>query len=105
MGSSNIDEALSLDQAGRAPLHRRRGRFRRQARLDNAWAIHAVKAVGNYGEIFERNLGAGSKLAIPRGLNQFGRPAESSTRRRCGEEGSRSLFCVSRPPPPLRPPC
>jgi general L-amino acid transport system substrate-binding protein len=37
--------------------------------LDDAWAIRAVKAVGNYGEIYEANLGAKSPLAIPRGLN------------------------------------
>ncbi len=39
--------------------------------LDNAWAENIVKAVGNYGEIFERNLGAGSPLKITRGLNQL----------------------------------
>jgi general L-amino acid transport system substrate-binding protein len=39
--------------------------------LDNAWAVQAVKAVGNYGEIFKRNIGAGSALAIPRGMNQL----------------------------------
>ena len=32
-------------------------------------AANAIRAVGNYGEIFERNLGAGSHLQIPRGLN------------------------------------
>jgi general L-amino acid transport system substrate-binding protein len=32
-------------------------------------AARAVKAVGNYGEIYERNVGSQSKLAIPRGLN------------------------------------
>jgi general L-amino acid transport system substrate-binding protein len=30
-----------------------------------------VKAVGNYGEAFDRNVGAGSKLQIARGLNQL----------------------------------
>ena len=30
-----------------------------------------VKAVGNYGESFERNVGAGSKLGIARGLNNL----------------------------------
>jgi len=39
--------------------------------LDNAWAMRAVAAVGNYGEIFKRNVGANSPLAIPRGLNQL----------------------------------
>jgi general L-amino acid transport system substrate-binding protein len=37
--------------------------------LDNDWAARAIAATGNYGEIFDRNLGAGSKLLIERGLN------------------------------------
>jgi general L-amino acid transport system substrate-binding protein len=37
--------------------------------LDADWASRAIKASGNYGEIFERNLGKGSKLGIERGLN------------------------------------
>ena len=39
--------------------------------LDNAFAIRAVRAVGNYAEVYERNVGANSRLAIPRGLNQL----------------------------------
>ena len=35
----------------------------------NDWAVNIIKAVGNYGEIFERNIGAGSPLKIARGLN------------------------------------
>ncbi|MTV33228.1 transporter substrate-binding domain-containing protein [Rhodoblastus acidophilus] len=37
--------------------------------LPKDWVVRIVKAVGNYGEIFERNLGQGSPLKIPRGLN------------------------------------
>ena len=37
--------------------------------LDREWAGRAVKAVGNYGEIFNRNVGADSPLKLPRGLN------------------------------------
>ncbi len=37
--------------------------------LDREWAARAVKAGGNYGEIFERNVCAGSPLKLPRGLN------------------------------------
>jgi len=37
--------------------------------LDREWAARAVKAVGNYGEIFNRNVGADSPLKLPRGLN------------------------------------
>jgi general L-amino acid transport system substrate-binding protein len=39
--------------------------------LDKDWAIRAVRAVGNYAEIYERNVGVKSKLGIPRGLNQL----------------------------------
>jgi general L-amino acid transport system substrate-binding protein len=35
------------------------------------WVSRIVKAVGNYGEAFDRNVGAGSKLGIARGLNQL----------------------------------
>lgn len=37
------------------------------------WALRAVKAVGNYGELYERNLGAASPLHIERGLNRLWR--------------------------------
>jgi general L-amino acid transport system substrate-binding protein len=39
--------------------------------LDDAWAIRAVRATGNYSEIYERNVGVKSRLGIPRGLNQL----------------------------------
>jgi general L-amino acid transport system substrate-binding protein len=37
--------------------------------LGNDWVVNMVRAVGNYGEIFDRDLGAGSRLKIDRGLN------------------------------------
>ncbi len=37
--------------------------------LGNDWAYNIVKAVGNYGESFDRNVGAGSPLKIARGVN------------------------------------
>jgi general L-amino acid transport system substrate-binding protein len=39
--------------------------------IDRRWAYNAIKAVGNYGEIFERNLGKGSPIGLPRGLNDL----------------------------------
>jgi general L-amino acid transport system substrate-binding protein len=39
--------------------------------LDNAWAAHVIEAVGNYGEIFDRNLGASSAMKLPRGPNNL----------------------------------
>jgi general L-amino acid transport system substrate-binding protein len=37
--------------------------------LDNKWMQQAIKATGNYGEIFERNVGKSSPLKLERGLN------------------------------------
>jgi general L-amino acid transport system substrate-binding protein len=37
--------------------------------LDNKWMQQALKATGNYGEIFERNVGKASPLKLERGLN------------------------------------
>ena len=37
--------------------------------LDEEWIVHIVKAVGNYGEVFERNVGANTPLKIARGKN------------------------------------
>lgn len=37
--------------------------------LDNDWAKRAIAANGNYGEIFEANLGTGTPIGLARGLN------------------------------------
>ncbi len=37
--------------------------------LDKKWAARAIKAVGNYGEIFERNIGTKTPVGLERGLN------------------------------------
>jgi general L-amino acid transport system substrate-binding protein len=37
--------------------------------LDADWAARTIKATGNYGEIFDRNLGPKTPLAINRGIN------------------------------------
>jgi len=39
--------------------------------LERDWLGNAVKAVGNYGEVFERNVGPKSPVALPRGLNNL----------------------------------
>jgi general L-amino acid transport system substrate-binding protein len=45
------------------------GTFGADMGLDADWAVRAIKAVGNYGEIFERNLGEQTPLQISRGIN------------------------------------
>lgn len=43
----------------------------KQLGLDKAWLLRAVKAVGNYGELYERHLGAKTPLNLPRGTNRL----------------------------------
>jgi len=45
------------------------GEFGGRIGLDNRWAYNAIRAVGNYGEVFERNVGQASPLKLRRGLN------------------------------------
>ena len=47
------------------------GNFGEQMGLTKDWAVRIIKQVGNYGEVFERNVGTGSRLGIPRGLNHL----------------------------------
>ncbi len=66
----NVDDEIAKNKK---PSVRRllgvEGTFGADLGLENDWAARALKAVGNYGEIFERNLGQSSPLAIERGLN------------------------------------
>lgn len=39
--------------------------------LDKEWLVRAIKAVGNYGEIYDRHFGPSTKLNIPRGVNKL----------------------------------
>jgi general L-amino acid transport system substrate-binding protein len=37
--------------------------------LEKDWAAKVIQAVGNYGEIFDRNIGPNTPIALERGLN------------------------------------
>ncbi|MBR0870261.1 amino acid ABC transporter substrate-binding protein [Bradyrhizobium tropiciagri] len=67
--STTIDDALKSSSPGIRRLVGSEDEFGRQLGLGQDWAARAVRAVGNYGEIFERNVGTQSRLSIPRGLN------------------------------------
>jgi general L-amino acid transport system substrate-binding protein len=47
------------------------GAYGEQIGLTKDWAVRIVRLVGNYAESYERNVGTGSKLGIPRGLNHL----------------------------------
>jgi general L-amino acid transport system substrate-binding protein len=47
------------------------GEFGSKLGLANGWAVTVIKAVGNYGEMFERNLGSQSPVKLDRGQNRL----------------------------------
>ncbi|MED5500324.1 MAG: amino acid ABC transporter substrate-binding protein [Pseudomonadota bacterium] len=68
--SDNVDEMRdNPPNPGVARLLGKDGKYGEQLGLDNAWAYNIVKQVGNYGEIYARNVGADSPLKIDRGIN------------------------------------
>jgi general L-amino acid transport system substrate-binding protein len=67
--SANVDAMMSSPNEDIRNLLGSEGAFGEGIGLSNDWAARTIRLVGNYGEIFERNLGSGSPLAIPRGLN------------------------------------
>ncbi|WP_137818025.1 amino acid ABC transporter substrate-binding protein [Pseudomonas sp. 2FG] len=68
--SKNVEEmAKSTKNPDIARLLGSEGEFGKDLKLPKDWAVQIVKQVGNYGEIFDRNVGAGSELKIERGLN------------------------------------
>jgi general L-amino acid transport system substrate-binding protein len=69
--SNNIDEALRSAKPDVARLVGTQGTLGEQLGLSKDWAARIIRLVGNYGEVFERNVGVDSKLEIPRGVNQL----------------------------------
>lgn len=67
--SKNVDEMLASANPEIKRLLGKEGDFGKGVGLDNDWAYQIVKQVGNYGEAFDRNVGAGSRLNIARGQN------------------------------------
>ena len=66
---ANVDEKLKSQNPAIRRLLGVEGDFGQGLGLTNDWAYRLIKAVGNYGEIFDRNVGQGSPIKISRGLN------------------------------------
>lgn len=69
----NVEEMKSSPSPEIRRLLGLEGDFGKGIGLSNDWALAIIRAVGNYGESFERNLGSGSRLNIPRGMNALWR--------------------------------
>jgi general L-amino acid transport system substrate-binding protein len=68
--STNIDEMLA--GTNNAEINRilgTEGNLGEMLGLDAGWAVRAIKAGGNYGEIFARNIGVDTTIGLARGLN------------------------------------
>jgi general L-amino acid transport system substrate-binding protein len=71
INSRNIDAALKSKKPDVMRFTGAEGEYGPQLGLAKDWAVRIVRHVGNYAEVYERNVGAGSRLGIPRGLNQL----------------------------------
>jgi general L-amino acid transport system substrate-binding protein len=71
VGQATLDEAQKSQRPDVRRLIGAEGDLGQSLGLTNDWALRALRAVGNYGEMFERNLGAHSRYGVPRGLNQL----------------------------------
>jgi general L-amino acid transport system substrate-binding protein len=71
VNQKNVEEMAKSDKPELKRAMGTDGNLGEQLGLTKDWIIRIVKAVGNYGESFERNVGSGSKLGIARGLNQL----------------------------------
>lgn len=71
VNSQNVDQMLNSSNPSIQRLLGASGKIGEQMGLDAKWAYNIIKQVGNYGEVFERNVGKGSPLQIDRGLNKL----------------------------------
>ena len=71
VSSKNIAEAMKSDRPDVMRFVGTEGKLGEQLGLSKNWAERIIRLVGNYGEVFERNLGSGSRLEIARGVNNL----------------------------------
>jgi len=67
----NLTDALRSQRPDIRRLLGLEGSYGEQLGLTKDWVERIVRLVGNYDEVYERNVGTGSKLAIPRGINSL----------------------------------
>ena len=67
----NVDDMMKSTNPAIKRFVGTEGNYGEQLGLTKDWAVRIIKQVGNYGEVFERNVGQGSPLKISRGLNSL----------------------------------
>lgn len=68
---ANVDQMKTSTNPDVKRLLGVEGDFGKALGLANDFAVNVIKGVGNYGEVFEKTVGAGSPLKIARGVNQL----------------------------------
>jgi general L-amino acid transport system substrate-binding protein len=71
VSSETLKAAMTSEKPDVKRLVGTEGDYGEQIGLTKDWAARIIRHVGNYAEIFERNVGTGSKLGIPRGINSL----------------------------------
>jgi general L-amino acid transport system substrate-binding protein len=71
VGAQTIEAALRSAKPDVMRLVGTEGHFGEQIGLTKDWAARVLRLVGNYAEVYERNVGTRSRLGIPRGMNQL----------------------------------
>jgi general L-amino acid transport system substrate-binding protein len=71
VSSATLDAALASANPEVKRLLGADGSFGEQMGLTRDWAVRIIRHVGNYAEVYDRNIGVKSKLGIPRGINQL----------------------------------
>jgi general L-amino acid transport system substrate-binding protein len=69
--SKNVDDMLKSDDPDIKRMLGVTPGSGKSLGIDDKWVYNEIKLVGNYGEIFERNVGQGSPLKLARGLNNL----------------------------------
>jgi len=68
---ANVDQMLNSTNPDVRRILGKEGEFGKGIGLANDWAYQIIKQVGNYGELFEKNVGSGSRINIARGQNNL----------------------------------
>ncbi|MBV8184477.1 MAG: amino acid ABC transporter substrate-binding protein, partial [Hyphomicrobiales bacterium] len=69
--SKNVDEMMKSPNPEVKRMLGIEDKFGEGLGIPNDWVVNIIRQVGNYGEVFDRNVGASSPLKLPRGLNNL----------------------------------
>ncbi len=71
VSSANADEMKSSDNPSIKRLLGEEGEFGEKLGLPKEWAYQIISQVGNYGEVYDRNVGPDTPLKLERGVNEL----------------------------------